>query len=296
MRFADIGYTILREDAVQESNWNDYSNYYKSVGREDKLADESLLAWPEKNEYEFGDSVVIGTVRQSDLSVSRIVYLGNFTYSKAGQLIGKDLSGQYYWGYGHDDSTYGTGAPRYHNGVVKSFSPRFYFDMLNYSQAEKEFEEYQSSDQVIHEFDDEGEHGLGREAFADPAVAKYFQEGWHLNPFGNDFIVASKKISAPKKFNKKSADKITNFNPSTDTLEIDTDSFGIDSSATFASSKNKKAVKKKLAKQDFDFLYDEKKGGLYFNANSSDKGFGDGGIIAILKGAPDLTSDNLEFI
>ena len=103
-------------------------------------------------------------------------------------------------------------------------------------------------------------------------------------------------ITAPKKFNKKSADKITNFNPSTDTLEIGTDSFGIDSSSTFAAGKNKKTVKKKLAKQDFDFLYDEKKGGLYFNENGSDKGFGDGGIIAILKGAPDLTSSNLEFI
>ena len=103
-------------------------------------------------------------------------------------------------------------------------------------------------------------------------------------------------ISKPAKFNKRSADKITNFNPSTDTLEIDTDSFGIDSSATFASGKNKKTVKKKLAKQDFDFLYDEKKGGLYFNENGADKGFGDGGIIAILKGAPDLSSSNLEFI
>ena len=59
---------------------------------------------------------------------------------------------------------------------------------------------------------------------------------------------------------------------------------------------NKKEVKKVLAKQDFDFLYDEKKGGLYFNENGADKGFGDGGIIAILKGAPDLTSGNLEFI
>ena len=49
-------------------------------------------------------------------------------------------------------------------------------------------------------------------------------------------------------------------------------------------------------KYDFDFLYDQKKGGLYFNENRSDKGFGDGGIIAILKGATDLTSDNLEFI
>ena len=104
------------------------------------------------------------------------------------------------------------------------------------------------------------------------------------------------KLDTPAKFNKKSAEKITNFNPSTDTLGIDTDSFGLDSSANFTSGKNKKAVKKKLINQEFDFLYDEKKGGLYFNENGSDKGFGDGGIFAILKGAPDLTSDNLEFI
>ena len=111
-----------------------------------------------------------------------------------------------------------------------------------------------------------------------------------------DNIQASTPIEIPTAFNKKSADKITNFNPSIDTLEIDTDSFGIDSSATFAAGKNKKEVKKQLAKQDFDFLYDEKKGGLYFNENGSAKGFGDGGIIAILKGAPDLTLGNLEFI
>ena len=103
-------------------------------------------------------------------------------------------------------------------------------------------------------------------------------------------------VNQPTKFNKKPADNIINFNPSTDTLEIDTDSFGIDSPATFASGKNKKIVKKKLAKQDFEFLYDEKKGGLYFNENGADKGFGEGGIIAILKGAPELNSDNLEFI
>ena len=140
----------------------------------------------------------------------------------------------------------------------------------------------------------------------------YFNENGADKGFGDGGIIAILKgapdltsdnlkfinstIYAPKKFNKKSADKITNFNPSTDTLEIDTDSFGIDSSATFASGKNKKVFKKKLAKQDFDFLYDKKKGGLYFNENGADKGFGDGGIIAILKGAPDLTGSNLEFI
>ena len=104
------------------------------------------------------------------------------------------------------------------------------------------------------------------------------------------------EISSPNKFKVKNIDKISNFDPSTDTLEIDTDSFGIDSSATFAAGKNKKAVKKKLAKQDFDFLYDEKKGGLYFNENGANKGFGDGGMIAILKGSPNLTGSNLEFI
>ena len=102
-------------------------------------------------------------------------------------------------------------------------------------------------------------------------------------------------MSARAKYKRKFADKITNFNPLTDLLEIDVDSFSIDGSATFATGMNKKAVKK-IARQDFDFLYDQKKGGLYFNENGAEKDFGDGGIIAILKGAPDLTSGNLDFI
>ena len=81
------------------------------------------------------------------------------------------------------------------------------------------------------------------------------------------------ELTHPLKFNKRSADKITNFDPSTDALEIDTDSFGVDGSATFAAGKNKKEVKKNLAMQDYVFLYDEKKNGLYFNENVSGKGF-----------------------
>ena len=118
-------------------------------------------------------------------------------------------------------------------------------------------------------------------------------------PYAGDLGIKSssspKKLDKPKKYKIKNVDVIINFNPSVDTLEIDTESFGIDSSATFAVGKRKKIVKK-LAKLDIDFLYDEKKGGLYFNENGADKGFGDGGIIAILKGAPDLNSDNLEFV
>lgn len=103
-------------------------------------------------------------------------------------------------------------------------------------------------------------------------------------------------ISASKKYNAKLAEKIKNFNSDKDSLEIDTDSFGIKKNATFASGKNLKIVKKKLASQDFDFIYDQNKGGLYFNENESDKGFGDGGIIAILRGGPDLSAENVVFI
>ena len=115
------------------------------------------------------------------------------------------------------------------------------------------------------------------------------------DPEVEDTFAEAETIFKPKKFKKKFADKITGFNPTNDTLEIDIDSFGLDSSATFAAGKRKREVKK-LAKQDFDFLYDQKKGGLYFNENGSDKGFGEGGIIAILKGAPELTSENLDFV
>ena len=114
-----------------------------------------------------------------------------------------------------------------------------------------------------------------------------------------DHILAD--VSKPKKYKNKYIDTIIDFksfydtDSSYDTLDIDTDSFGVDKFSTFSSGKNSKSIKK-LANQDFDFLYDQKKGGLYFNENGADKGFGDGGITAILHGAPDLTSKNIEFI
>ena len=137
-------------------------------------------------------------------------------------------------------------------------------------------------------------------AYYECSPKKIFKK-WGFNP---KFEISSGQddgalapIDAPKKYNKKSADKITEFNPKTDTLEIDADSFGLDgSSATYNAGKNKRKVKKNLARQDFDFLYDQKMGWLYFNENGSGKGFGDGGIIAILKGAPALTMEHIEFL
>ena len=63
-------------------------------------------------------------------------------------------------------------------------------------------------------------------------------------PTSNNEGKEPSEIYKPRKFKRKYVDKITNFNTSTDTLEIDTDSFDIDRSATFAPGKNKSVVKK----------------------------------------------------
>ena len=81
----------------------------------------------------------------------------------------------------------------------------------------------------------------------------------------------------------------------TDTLEIDSDSFGIDSYFTFAAGKNNKVVKK-LAMQDYDFLYDQGEGVLYFNENGKDKGWGDGGLFVKLQGAPELGATDFTIV
>ena len=106
---------------------------------------------------------------------------------------------------------------------------------------------------------------------------------------------ANPTITAPKAFKKKFADKIINFNPSSDNLEIDLKSFGLEETASFRVAKSKKAIKKSLSRKEFDFLYDQKKGGLYYNQNGAEKGFGEGGIVAILKGSPDISNENILF-
>lgn len=149
--------------------------------------------------------------------------------------------------------------------------------------------------ETIMGYEDEGRSGQVMNWFQEIDI-KALKRIWGTadSPVGSDEeeVVS---INKPFSFNKKSIDKITGFNPSTDTLEISTVSFGVDSSATFAAARNKKMVKRQFDKLDIDFLYDQKQGGLYFNENGVDQGFGDGGIIAILKGAPGLTADNLVF-
>ena len=103
-------------------------------------------------------------------------------------------------------------------------------------------------------------------------------------------------------FTKKSADKIIGFNSSQgDTIAVSPDAFpalqGV-SDISFASAKSKKKLKQ-LSSDDYDFIYFEIKGRLYFDGNDSDKKWGnsgEGGLVAILKGKPELTIDDITFL
>ena len=64
------------------------------------------------------------------------------------------------------------------------------------------------------------------------------------------------------------------------------------------STNNKKELKL-LSKRDYDFVYFEKKGRLFFDGNGSDKKWGnsdEGGLVAILKGNPVLTAEDITLL
>ena len=105
---------------------------------------------------------------------------------------------------------------------------------------------YEHQKKLIFQFSDFGEFdGIYFEEEAPPTedrsviiknkLDQFIPDNWWEKPFSNsprpETTTDNAAIISPTKFNKRSADKITNFNPSTDTLEIDADSYGIDGSS-----------------------------------------------------------------
>ena len=89
-------------------------------------------------------------------------------------------------------------------------------------------------------------------------------------------------------FGNKEADKIRDFNyDEGDTIIIYRKIFEVGKKVSLKSVSGKKALRKAFASNK-EFVYDEKKGFLYFNENSKEKGWGDGGLFVKLQGAPEL--------
>ena len=52
----------------------------------------------------------------------------------------------------------------------------------------------------------------------------------------------------------------------------------------------------KAAKRKFDFVYNEQRGLLYFNENGKQNGWGDGGLLVKLQGAPELNASDFTVV
>ena len=102
---------------------------------------------------------------------------------------------------------------------------------------------------------------------------------------GTDVFLFDRK----EKYGKKHADKIVDFNLNNDLIVFGNGRFnGMSDDPQFISVERKKNFKSAI-KSDVEFVYWAKRGALYFNSNGEKSGFGNGGLFAILSGAPDLS-------
>ena len=96
---------------------------------------------------------------------------------------------------------------------------------------------------------------------------------------------------------KKAAIKVKDFTSSDgDSLLIDKNILDFGKKLKIQTVVGKNAAFKRVRKSDKDIVFDEKKGFLYFNENGKQKGWGDGGLFAMLQGAPELGADDFTIV
>ena len=295
----DTTYIVTRERLYK---------YYVKNGEDPGELDPK--SFPQKIKFEFGDDKIISTHKTANGTTFRYIYEGKFQYSA--NLVLRKLTFKEGYAVFHNPKKkeeYGW-RTKLIKGISSSPKSLIEFEKL----TNKLFDEAKISDEYdIYKGKYENIKGNGNQDITEGKHAEYFKNGWHENAFDEDLITGNNKtikiksktldpkeyiIKSVKNYNKKSLIKVDNFNAKIDLIKIDTASFDIDdiiNPATAAQGKGRKEINK-LAKTSHDFLYDQKKGGIYFNENGSDNGFGDGGMIAIIKGAPGLTAKNVEFI
>ncbi|HCP39866.1 MAG TPA: hypothetical protein DIT98_18795, partial [Verrucomicrobiales bacterium] len=140
--------------------------------------------------------------------------------------------------------------------------------------------------------------------------------GSKVDPLGGDNIICSIrgkgklrggegadefKFDVFDYFAKKQADKIIDFNSQEgDFLNFTHCALGSISNQpiSFTTAKNKQKLKL-LSRKDYDFVYFQKKGRLFWDSNGATKNWGtssEGGLIAILKGKPELTAESISVL
>ena len=100
----------------------------------------------------------------------------------------------------------------------------------------------------------------------------------------------------PNGFGKNEVDKVKDFDSEEgDSVLVDKDVFDLGKKIKLTVVTGRKSSKGK-AKSKKDFIYDDKKGLLYYNENGKEEGWGDGGLFARLQGAPELSASDFTII
>ena len=97
-------------------------------------------------------------------------------------------------------------------------------------------------------------------------------------------------------FGNKEVDKVKDFDSNEgDSVLLDKDVFDLGKRVKLKTVTGKKAAKNTTGSKE-DFVYDDKKGLLYYNENGKEEGWGDGGLFAKLQGAPELGASDFTVI
>ena len=103
-------------------------------------------------------------------------------------------------------------------------------------------------------------------------------------------------LSQNHNFSEKERDTIVDFNPDEgDSLLIDKNVFDFGKRLKLKIVKNKKSIKK-AKNSEADFIYEKKRGLLFFNENGKQDGWGDGGLFVKLEGAPELGDSDFTIV
>ena len=95
-------------------------------------------------------------------------------------------------------------------------------------------------------------------------------------------------FETPGEFGRQSADVVTDFNPDEgDVFAVSQEAFSGLTRISFKSVSGKREAKRQ-GRSNKNFIYDEKKGMLYYDSNGKKNGWGDGGEFAQLLGAPEI--------
>lgn len=94
---------------------------------------------------------------------------------------------------------------------------------------------------------------------------------------------------------RRHADVIRDFDAAEgDRILIDADSF--DGDGTVSVAENRRQFRRMRKGGEADFLYFQPRGRLFYDANDGDRGFGEGGLMAALRGAPELGADQIQLV